>query len=1048
MKSVCFCLSLAALFRDEFCIDWIIDISGHKPSHVFSQFENAVLRGWLLKKADGFFAFKDEIIQNEIEGNLSPGDRHRLHKSIAEYFAKEFPENEKFQARIADQLLFGKNDLTGCRLLLAAADHARHNHSYKIASTYYQKIMQDLEGNDTQEGDALFIDAAIKYARISLARENTNSVSSYLEKAILMAKKKSMWDQASILGMHLAKNDYLRGDYRSAISNINQSNEIIENNQDSKYLDSATAFKFYAYFWKGLLKKVVQIYEQDAPTIEKFPSERHRILSLGMVGVCYALTGQLTQGLGMLNALQKHCIELNEQFLTEDIDIAIAGVMLEFQRPEEALSYLKRYEQIQTIDSDWNVFRAYLALAAAYFFIGQEKKAAYYFKKWVDLKNATNVNILLIPYSWFEICKAMEIGTIPQLYEISLEEETSKYIEDENCLLKGIAYRYRAFLQKKQNQHSDKIIETLNHSVESLKKAGYILELCRTYRELINQYTFVGNQNASQELNLLVSKHLMDINRDFIPDELRSFAKESTQDWRSLWDEVLKLSQDMSSIRNPKELLQSILSTSNRITGAERSAIFSIQEQAHDANQPARSYARLKASKNMTSTYLSNAAFAGANKLIEDTVKTGKGKVLKNIRTNSEFSSSSSNILSQICVPMIIRNKPVGVLYLENNLLNSSFTENDLHLLNFFATQAAIALDHAEAYEQVKFLNQKLNEEKQYYKEQSLPELHFDSFIGKSKSILEVLNKINQVANTDTNVLILGETGVGKGLVAQAIHKHSKRKEQPFVTVLCNALPEQLISSELFGHEKGAFTGSTQKRIGRFELADGGTIFLDEIGDLKEEIQTQLLQVIQSKEFERVGSSKTIRSDFRLITATNRNLVEAVQNKKFRADLYYRLNIFPITVPSLRDHKEDIPLLAQHFLNVFSKRTGKEFTGIPAGEMDKLINYAWPGNVRELEGIIERGVILSGKDNFRVPELNRGKYTLQEDPSQKTLEDHERSCIMQALKKTNWKVRGKGGAADLLNINYSTLFFRMKKLNIHRPPDMPRGRKRISLNHP
>jgi formate hydrogenlyase transcriptional activator len=303
------------------------------------------------------------------------------------------------------------------------------------------------------------------------------------------------------------------------------------------------------------------------------------------------------------------------------------------------------------------------------------------------------------------------------------------------------------------------------------------------------------------------------------------------------------------------------------------------------------------------------------------------------------------------------------------------------------------------------------------------------------------LNKIEQVANTGTTVLILGETGVGKDLVAQAIHVHSNRSNHPFIKVLCNALPESLITSELFGHEKGAFTGSVQRRIGRFELADRGTIFLDEIGDLQLDIQTRLLNVLQSKEFERVGGSETIHSDFRLVTATNRDLAEAVKNKKFRSDLYYRLHVFPIYVPSLRERKEDIPLLAYHFLNMFSIRMGKTFDGIPKGEMEKLMQYIWPGNIRELEGIIERGAVLSNGPHFRVPELGVEQTGFTSSKSDFTLAENERSHILQTLNRTGWKVRGRGGAAEMLNINYSTLFFRMRKLGIQRPPEFPLTRK-------
>jgi transcriptional regulator with GAF, ATPase, and Fis domain len=346
-------------------------------------------------------------------------------------------------------------------------------------------------------------------------------------------------------------------------------------------------------------------------------------------------------------------------------------------------------------------------------------------------------------------------------------------------------------------------------------------------------------------------------------------------------------------------------------------------------------------------------------------------------------------------------------------------------------------MDNAQAYEEIKRLNEKLQEEKEYYQEQHLKALHFENIVGQSQAVTRLLNQIQQVAVTDTTILILGETGVGKELVASAIHRLSPRKEKPFIRANCSALTETLITSELFGHERGAFTGATSRRLGRFELAHQGSILLDEIGDLPMEVQVRLLRVLQSGEFERVGGTETIRPDFRLIAATNLNLEDAVKTGRFRADLYYRLNVFPIQVPPLRERKEDIPLLTDYFLDIYSKKAGRQFK-IPESEMQKLMRYHWPGNVRELENIIERGTILSTSSKFRVPDLTGGYSDGDQDTSSVTLRENERRHILWALETTKWKVRGPGGAAELLDIHPSTLSFRMKKLGIARPSHVAR----------
>ena len=287
------------------------------------------------------------------------------------------------------------------------------------------------------------------------------------------------------------------------------------------------------------------------------------------------------------------------------------------------------------------------------------------------------------------------------------------------------------------------------------------------------------------------------------------------------------------------------------------------------------------------------------------------------------------------------------------------------------------------------------------------------------------------MAALDTSVLILGETGTGKELVARAIHNNSLRKDEPLVKVNCAALPSNLIESELFGHEKGAFTGALLRKIGRFELADGTSIFLDEIGELPLDLQAKLLGVLQDGRFERLGDTRTIKVDVRVITATNRNLKTEVQNGRFREDLFYRLNIFPITVPPLRERIDDIPLLVEYFVERTSKRVGKAIEKIPAGVMKSLQDYPWPGNVRELENVIERAVIHSSGPKLRLAE----KLELEHEwlPDLKSLEAVEYDHIVRVLEQTNWKVSGKGGAAEILGLKRGTLRARMQKLGIRKP---------------
>ena len=341
---------------------------------------------------------------------------------------------------------------------------------------------------------------------------------------------------------------------------------------------------------------------------------------------------------------------------------------------------------------------------------------------------------------------------------------------------------------------------------------------------------------------------------------------------------------------------------------------------------------------------------------------------------------------------------------------------------------AQIALH--KALSEIEELKNRLEQENEYLREEIQLEHNFSDIIGQSKPLKQALKKVEKVAPLDTTVLILGETGTGKELFARALHNRSTRQHRPLVKVNCATLPANLIESELFGHERGAFTGALQKKIGRFELANGGTIFLDEIGELPLELQAKLLRVLQEGEFERLGNPRTMTIDVRALAATNRNLEEEVRQGKFRQDLYYRLSVYTIPLPALRDRKSDIPLLVEALVEKLGKKLGRRIKLIPQKTMDMLQGYSWPGNVRELENVIERGIINSPEHSLRVELPDQPAFDLDEH---KTLEEHERDYIIRTLKKTKWRIAGPKGAAGILGVNPSTLRSRIQKLNIRKP---------------
>jgi len=438
--------------------------------------------------------------------------------------------------------------------------------------------------------------------------------------------------------------------------------------------------------------------------------------------------------------------------------------------------------------------------------------------------------------------------------------------------------------------------------------------------------------------------------------------------------------------------------------------------------------------------------------------------VIENQFDPAEFGPEASQILlgeglKTLCIaPLVNRGRAIGVLGLARKK-DDSFSEHDAEFLTEIAGQVAIAIENALAYREISELKDRLAQEKLYLEEEIRSELNFEHIIGSSPALKQVLELVETVASSDSTVLLRGDTGTGKELIARAIHDHSQRKDRTFVKLNCAAIPTGLLESELFGHEKGAFTGAISQKVGRLELAHQGTLFLDEVGDIPIEIQPKLLRALQEREFERLGSTQTRKVSVRLVAATNRDLEKMIAAREFRSDLYYRLNVFPIRVPPLRERREDIPLLVRFFVQKLARRMQKHIETIPAAAMKALTNWDWPGNIRELENIIERAVILTrGKSlEVSIPELRTSRVessvanhngmqqeiarivreTISEINAGNTKsaarehDETERQEIMRVLRETKGRVGGADGAAVRMAINRTTLISRIKKFGIN-----------------
>ena len=604
--------------------------------------------------------------------------------------------------------------------------------------------------------------------------------------------------------------------------------------------------------------------------------------------------------------------------------------------------------------------------------------------------------------------------------EMNYDSEIKRIRDWPDVYMQGVGLRYQAQRLASRGGDREKVLSHLERSRELLTRAGARIELARTQMFLARQHLESGKDKPARELLGEAWDVLSGVNENLFPDELRPFLDDAGED--VLINTLVEVSNVIGTVRVHKRLLERIINLLMRLTLAGRGGFFLTDTE--DGFE-------LVASRNLDRSIISSTGFQSARQMLHHVAQEKTEIILEGgNKTTGDLSRPGEGWV--LCSPVILEDRLSGIIYLDNALVGLSPPKRSLSLLRVINNQLAIALDNARAYEEIARLKDRLEDETQFYRMEmeSLP--HRRQILGNSQPIRRILEQIDRVSPTDTTVLVTGETGVGKELVARAIHRISRRNGGPFIPVNISSLEQGVIASELFGHEKGAFTGAVRKRRGRFELADRGTLFLDDVDTLSLDIQTRILRALQEKEFERVGGDRTIHSDFRLIAATNQDLASLVKNGKFRADLFYRLKVFPVHVPSLRERKEDIPILVTHFLNLNNTRLGKSIKGISRGDLARLKAYSWPGNVRELQHIVERAAILSDGEFLRIPELSPDGGRETYAANFRSLKEMERDYILKALGRCQWRVSGKGGAAELLDLKPTTLYAKIRKLKIRK----------------
>jgi len=1011
-------LALAALLGEEFSIDWILTLTGRKASEVLAEMEEGIRRGVLKHLQADRYVFESPERQTECLSSFSDEEQAMLHRRIADRIRGEFPDEIDMLPLVTRQLINTTCDLDDCRILFDAGDEFRRSFRHKEALSCYEKVINDLRSVEESGAVRLFVQAVLNYSRLFRSYHDTQWLIATIKEAISRAEGTESQPFQALLKMHLAEVELTRGREVAAIKAFDDGWSQAQEAENPDVKRYAVTYRMFFNFWQGRHRDVVEAFESVEPEVKRYPRSETGLYANITLGVSVAYGGRIAEGLGMLCGLYDHCLSIGDTISLLRVMHEIASVLLEIEEVDGATGILEEMETVLDEKPDPALRARFDLLRSDTFAMKKDYEKA--------IKHAeralTKMRVSQVPAQLPILWKGDEIRGIPG-YEP--ERFVRHAIKSRNVFAKGLGYSLRADLSINDNRPANEILRSLKLSVKWLKESGHEIQLAKTRLKLAQIYLQNGNSAKAREEALKAHKVLTPIKPSLIPDDL-SLLLEGHVTKRDVQKEILSLSQEITSIRDSRMLTLRILTGINQLAGTERGAIFLLES---GSGPPV---IELKAEKNLTKDQIAHPSFDPAMEIIRETVSSGTGRIVKRKPESRSLWSPKhfrNVIRSCFCMPMVLRGEIIGALYHDNRFFDTFLEDTDLDLLSFLAGQAAIALDNARVYSEMEQLNQQLVGEKQYYMDEDPKRARFKDFIGKSPAMEQIFDQISRVAGQETVVLVQGETGTGKELVARSIQNQSDRKEKPFISADCSALTETIINSELFGHEKGAFTGAGARKIGRFELAHGGTFFLDEIGNIPLEVQIRLLRVLQTKSFQRVGGLEMIRSDFRLITATNKDLREEVAAGRFREDLYYRLNVFPINVPPLRERKGDIPLLALYFLGIYSTKIGKPFDNIAKGQMDKLLEYPWPGNVRELQNVIERGVVLSSRGQFRVPELS-GNPARSPETELLSMAEVERRHILRVLERTGGKIGGKGGAAQVLGLPYSTLYSRMMKLGI------------------
>ncbi len=1020
-------LAILKAFDQPVSVDVVCALTKLTPGALLDLIRFTTEKRWLLADEHNLFSLSKGIPKQIIKKFEQINTTKRIISLLEKL--KEVGLDDQIDP-VAHNILLDKSGQISeaCNLQQELFNKDMENGDLETAAKHLNAIVTRLKpllGNP--EYDPMFVWSVLNLSHLHWRLlDHHGELPDLLQLAIDTARRLGDRRSQALLSLHIGRFYHYNERDTKTLSILASGLEQINELGDGDILSQSEEFRGLYCYIQGLFPEAAPHLDRAVQTALGDKNIHMSFRTPIYLGICTALMGEYQRSIGVLDGYWRRT-QMAGEYITSTYYRAILGtILLMAGNHHDAIFHLHAAEkEARSQDNSRALFWSQRALSYHHFIEGRIRES--YDLAFENLSREQQVGNAfkryIFPWMLEQLYEFHSRGYRP-LPSYDFEDQLARSINGTNINMRGVALRIRAHQATAKGREPHEIMELLKRSKADLKKSGDPVNLAKTSVEMAKLSLRIGDDKASRTLALQAWELVSGYGREFIsrhfPDGMLDSLMQdiSMHQLPNVHDETMERFMDMIDEFFPtatiEELNSRIISAISRFFGAERGGLFLFKD-----NRP-----RLLAGYNLTRHEADMESFRFNRGLILKAYNNKQPLVVHPKRTHQKNSSLSA----VLCLPVELKPSHTWfVLYHDSTYTDQSFAFLDRTILIRLA-------QHLSAYgEQIYNYFNKIKSNAHTGPENPLPQDTAGAWELKAQSpvMLDLLSRARQVADSEASVLILGETGVGKELLARQIHAMSSRSHEPFIEVELTSIPETLVESELFGHEKGAFTGADRQKKGRMELAHKGTLFIDEVGDIPKAVQVKILRALQEKTYVRVGGTSKLTSDFRLIAATNRDLEKAVAQGQFREDLYYRLNVVPLTIPPLKYRGKDIVLLAQHFLEIYARKYDRHNIALSAEDKAKLRDYHWPGNVRELKNIIERAVILS---NGESPEfiLPVGVKPAQTDQftTKPTLEELQRQYIHHILQKTAGRISGPSGAAEILGIKRTTLYTRMKKLGL------------------